>query len=192
MRLVPKILLQSLAILAVSAVLALGVNFIRPDGPAPVFAAPSVVQLSKNGGEIGLKDAAMLFITGRAVFLDARSQFEYQLGHVQGAISLPPREFASQYQDIKPRLAGKEAVITYCDGERCPLSHSLAKYLREAGVKNVYVLVNGWSLWLAEKLPIAKGAAAPMSSAAPAASGTSAAPGKSAGRGGICRDCENK
>jgi len=205
MRLVPRILLQSLAILAVSAVLALGVNFIRPDGPAPVLAAPSAVQLTKNGGEIGIKDAAMLFISGRAVFLDARSQFEYQQGHVQGAISLPPREFAAQFQDIKPSLAGKEAVITYCDGELCPLSHNLAKHLRDAGVKNVYVLVNGWSLWQAEKLPIAKGTA-PQGSAGQSdgksagksvASGQPAAPAKagksakSAGQGGICRDCEN-
>lgn len=177
MRLVPRIIVQSVAILAVSCALALGVNAVRPDGPAPVYAAPSAVQYDKTGGEIGIKDAALLFITGRAVFLDARSQYEYQLGHVQGAISLPPREFASQYQDIKPQLAGKEAIITYCDGEQCPLSHALAKHLRDAGLKNVYVLKNGWSLWQAEKLPIVKGA--------------SAGQGKSA-QGGICRDCENK
>jgi rhodanese-related sulfurtransferase len=109
--------------------------------------------------------------------LDARSGYEYQLGHVQGAISLPPREFAAQYQDIKPKLAGKEAVITYCDGELCPLSQALAKHLRDAGVKNVYVLKNGWTLWQAEKLPVTKG--------------TAAGPAKP-DQGGICRDCENK
>ena len=176
MRLVPRLFVQSFSILAISAALALGVNAVRPDGPAPVFAAQSAVQLDKAGGEIGVKDAALLFITGRAVFLDARSQYEFQQGHVQGAISLPPREFASQYQDIKPQLAGKEAVITYCDGDRCPLSHALAKHLRDAGVKNVYVMVNGWTLWQAGKLPIAKGMA-PLSKPA---------------QGGICKDCENK
>jgi Predicted sulfurtransferase len=177
MRLVPRLFVQSFAILAVSCALALGVNAVRPDGPAPVYAAPSAVQLDKSGGEIGIKDAALMFITGRAVFLDARSGYEYQLGHVQGAISLPPREFAAQYQDIKPKLAGKEAVITYCDGELCPLSQALAKHLRDAGVKNVYVLKNGWTLWQAEKLPVTKG--------------TAAGPAKP-DQGGICRDCENK
>jgi rhodanese-related sulfurtransferase len=157
MRLVPKVLIQSLGILALSAVLAFGANAVRPDSlPAAPQAKPSAVQLS--GQEIGVKDAAMLFITGRAVFLDARSQFEFELGHIQGAINLPPREFAAQYQDIKPLLAGKDAVITYCDGERCPLSHNLAEHLRGAGVKNVYELKNGWSVWQAEKLPVAKGA----------------------------------
>ncbi|MDP2847593.1 MAG: rhodanese-like domain-containing protein [Humidesulfovibrio sp.] len=178
MRLIPKIIGQSLGILALSAALAVGVNALRPDGLPYVQAAQqSAVALDKTGGEIAIKDAALLFISGRAVFLDARSQFEFEQGHIQGAISLPPREFAAQFQDIKARLMGKEAVITYCDGERCPLSHALAQHLRGAGVKNVYVLKNGWSLWLAEKLPVSKGAA--MSS-------------QPKGQEGICRDCDNK
>ncbi len=165
MRLVPRILGQSLGLLALSAILAFGVNAARPDGlplaqaaKTSSGAAPSAVQLSEASGEIALKDAALLFLSGRAVFLDARSDFEFQLGHIQGAISLPVRSFASEFQDIKPRLAGKDAVIAYCDGPECPLSHALAKHLREAGIKNVYVLTNGWSLWQAEKLPVAKGA----------------------------------
>ncbi|MDP3427826.1 MAG: rhodanese-like domain-containing protein [Humidesulfovibrio sp.] len=161
MRLVSRILGQSLGLLALSAIVAFGVNAARPDGlplaQAAPKAAPSAVQLSQASGEIALKDAAMLFLSGRAVFLDARSDYEYQLGHIQGAISLPVRNFASEFQDIKPRLAGKEAVIAYCDGPECPLSHALVKHLREAGTKNVYVLRNGWALWQAERLPVAKG-----------------------------------
>ncbi|MDR3639735.1 MAG: rhodanese-like domain-containing protein [Humidesulfovibrio sp.] len=179
MRLVPRLLVQSFGILALSVTLALVANALRPGGPAPVLAAPSAVQLDRSGGEIGIKDAALLFATGRAVFLDARSQYEYSLSHIQGSISLPPIEFASRFQDIKPQLVGKEAVITYCDGELCPLSHNLAKQLRDAGIKNVYVLKNGWSLWQAEKLPIAKGSAGPSKAGA-------------ASQGGICKDCENK
>ncbi|MBU1041212.1 MAG: rhodanese [Proteobacteria bacterium] len=174
MRLVPRILGQSLGLLALSALFAFGVNAARPDGlplaQAAAKPAPSAVQLTEASGEIALKDAAMLFLSGRAVFLDARSDFEYQLGHIQGAINLPVRNFASEFQDIKPRLAGKDAVIAYCDGAGCPLSHALAKHLREAGVKNVYVLKNGWSLWQAEKLPVAKGVdGAPSSPTTPGA-----------------------
>lgn len=156
MRLVPKILVQSLAILALSAVLAVAANTARKD-PLPASPQPPKSSVQLEGQEISVKDAAMLFITNRAVFLDARSAFEYAQGHIQGAISLPPREFASNYQDIKPRLMGKDAIITYCDGERCPLGHALAEHLRGAGLKNVFVLKNGWSLWQAEKLPIEKG-----------------------------------
>lgn len=221
MRLVPKILGQSLGILALSAVAAFAVNAARPDG-LPIAqaakassktssgAAPSAVQLSQASGEISIKDAAMLFLSGRAVFLDARSQYEFELGHIQGALNLPPREFASQFQDVKPRLAGKDAVIAYCDGADCTLSHSLAVHLQNAGVKNVYVLQNGWSLWSAEKLPVAQGQAVQMTpppqavpapKAAPAPAKTPApqkskvsAPkpaGKNTGQDALCTDCTN-
>lgn len=157
MRLVPRILVQTFCLLALSAALAFAASALRNDGPLLAQARQSAVP-EAQGGEMALKDAALLFLSGRAVFLDARSQFEYQQGHIQGALSLPPREFASQYQDLKPQLAGKDAIIAYCDGDRCPLSHALAEHLRGAGLKNVFVLKNGWTLWTAEKLPTAKGA----------------------------------
>jgi len=174
MRHASRIIGQSLGVIALSAALAFGANALRPDGLPLVHAAQSAVQLDKSGGEINIKDAALLFISGRAVFLDARSQLEFELGHIQGAFWLPPREFAAQFQDIKPLLAGKEAVITYCDGPDCPLSAALAKHLRGAGVKNVFVLKDGWALWQAERLPVSKGAA--MSS-------------QPKGKEGVCRDC---
>lgn len=191
MRARPRLLSQCLCILALSAAVGFGVNAVRPDGLPLARAAQSAVKLSQDqGGEIGIKDAALLFVSGRAVFLDARSQFEFEQGRIQGAINLPPREFAAQYQDIKPLLAGKEAVITYCDGENCPLSQSLARHLRDAGLKNVYVLKNGWSLWLAEGLPVAKGPARPQQSKVPEKAGK---PGKATqkGKGGQCVDCES-
>jgi rhodanese-related sulfurtransferase len=177
MRPLARIVTQSATILALSAVISLMAAPLRTNSPAPAVAAQSTVKLDAAAGEIGIKDAALLFISGRAVFLDARTQYEFELGHVRGAISLPPREFASQFQDLKPRLAGKEAVIAYCDGEQCPLGDALANHLRGAGVKNVFVLKNGWSLWQAERLPVDKGS---LSAAA------------KAGRGEQCRDCGNK
>jgi rhodanese-related sulfurtransferase len=157
MKAVYKTLTQAAAIVALATALSLGVNALRPDGLPLAGANTSAVSLDQGDGEISVKDAAMLFASGRAVFLDARSQFEYEQGHIQGALSLPPREFASQFQDIKPRLMSKEVIITYCDGERCPLSHALAEHLRGAGMKNVRVLKNGWTLWTTEKLPVEKG-----------------------------------
>lgn len=149
-----KTLLQALAIVAASGVLALGVNFIRADGLPLVSARQSQVDLKRTGGEIPLKDAALLHASGRAVFLDARPQLDYVQGHIKDAISLPLREFASQFQDLKPKLEKAEVVVTYCDGERCPLGENLAKHLRDAGLKNVLVLKNGWTSWTAEGLPV--------------------------------------
>lgn len=152
-----KALFQALAIVAVSCALAFGVNVVRPDGLALSSTPKSQVELQPEGGEIPLKDAALLHASGRAVFLDARSPLDYAQGHIKGAVSLPPREFASQFQDLKPMLEKAEVVVAYCDGERCPLGENLAQHLRDAGLKNVLVLKNGWTSWTAEGLPVEQG-----------------------------------
>ncbi len=148
---------QALCILALSAVLGLGINCIRPDGIPLVHATASAVQLDANDGEIAIKDAAMLFLSHRAVFLDARSQMEFEDGHIQGALAAPVEDFDDVYEEIAPKLKTAEMIITYCDGERCPLSHELAKRLKTRGFDNVYVLKNGWKLWQDEKLPVETG-----------------------------------
>lgn len=156
MKIMRKSLVQALGILTLATLLSLEVNYFRPDGLPLLNAAQSAVKLDQAGSEISIKDAAMLFITKRAVFLDARSQYEFMQGHVQGAISLPPSEFPALIKTLSPRLEGVEAIITYCDGELCPLSHTLAERLRSAGFKNVWVLKNGWTIWNTEKLPVEK------------------------------------
>jgi rhodanese-related sulfurtransferase len=149
-----KTFTQTVYILVLAVVLALGVNTIRPDGIPLVHATDSAVQLDGANGEISIKDAAMLFISHRAVFLDARSQMEFEAGHIQGALSAPTEDFDYAFDEIAPKLKDAETIITYCDGERCPLSHELAEMLRARGFDNVYVLKNGWTLWQNEKLPV--------------------------------------
>ncbi len=149
-----KTFTQTAYILVLAVVLALGVNAIRPDGIPLVQATDSAVQLDAANGEISIKDAAMLFISRRAVFLDARSLMEFEAGHIQGALSAPAEDFDYAFKEIAPKLQDAETIITYCDGERCQLSHELAEMLKARGFNNVYVLKNGWSLWRNEQLPV--------------------------------------
>lgn len=157
MSFVRKTVVQSFLLVSLSVALGLGVNALRPDGLPLAGAAPSAVALPGETGEIALKDAALLSFSGRAVFLDARTAAEYADGHIQGAKSVPVDDFELVFPRIEKDLAGKEAVISYCDGERCPLSGELAEKLAARGVKNVFVLKNGWTLWSAEGLPTGKG-----------------------------------
>ncbi len=157
MKIMRKALAQALGILALATIVGLEVDYFRPDGLPLLNAGQSSVKLGQSGSEINIKDAAMLYVTKRAVFVDARTQYEFLQGHVLGALCIPPSEFQSLFKTLKPRLDGFEAIITYCDGEHCPLSHKLAEQLRAAGYKNVLVLKNGWTLWNNEKLPTERG-----------------------------------
>lgn len=150
-------IVQAIGILTLSTVLGLGVNILRQDGIPLVHAEKCVVQLDAANGEIALKDAAMLFLSKRAVFLDARSRMEFESGHIQGALEVPVEDFDDIIEEIVSRLKEAEVIITYCDGEQCHLSHDLAQLVKEQGFSNVYVLKNGWTLWRNERLPVEQG-----------------------------------
>lgn len=120
--------------------------------PAPADAEPALPE----GGEISLQDAARLFASGQAVFVDARDAGLFAEGHIEGALSLSPYSFVQDFPALEDSLRGK-TVVTYCDGERCTLSAELAELLRAQGLENVYELHNGWTLWLEQGLPTATG-----------------------------------
>lgn len=148
--------IQTVVIVAVAIGLGITFNATRPGSLPLVHAQESQVQLDSQTGEVSLKDATMLFVSNRAIFLDARDADSHAQGHIQGALSMPPDYFEEDFPKFESQLVGK-VVITYCDGERCHLSHDLAEMLKGRGVKDVYVLVNGWTLWQNENLPTASG-----------------------------------
>lgn len=149
---------RAFVIVIASALLGLAVNAVRPDGlPLVQAAQQSIATAAPAGGEISVQDAAMMLLSGRAVFLDARSVGEYVAGHIKGAISAPVDDYESVKSQVKAAAAGKQAVITYCDGMFCPLSQELADRVRADGIENVRVLKNGWELWTNEKLPVTVG-----------------------------------
>ncbi len=150
---------QAFIILTLSAVLGFTFNALRPNGLPVLQAQQSMVEVSEAEGTIALKDALVLSMSGRALFLDARSHWEYEQGHIQGALPAPPEDFEYTLELYRPKLEAAENIITYCDGELCELSHELAAKLRDAGLANVYVLKNGWTLWQNEGLPTQSGQA---------------------------------
>lgn len=145
---------QSALIIAMAVLLGVGVNLLRPDGLPMVRAQGDAVTLPPESGEIALKDALVLFASKRALFVDARSGFEFADGHIQDAVNIPVDDFEVIFPKLAEKFQGTDAVITYCDGERCPLSTDLARLLLGRGVKNVFVLKNGWTVWNNERLPV--------------------------------------
>ncbi len=145
-----------------SIVLALLVNALRPGG-IPLVKDWSVKTriVDESGLDIGisLDDSVRAFEDGHAVFLDARSLSEYAQGHIKGARLLPYEKLDEYVIDATADISTDSLIITYCDGEACMLSHDLALYLKDFGFERVYVLTNGWSLWLDNGLPIEQGRA---------------------------------
>jgi rhodanese-related sulfurtransferase len=151
---------QILALVILSAVAAVTVNALRPDRLPLVGDWSVAARITTATGErmdISLDEAEDLFFTRAAVFIDARSEEDYARGHIQNASCLPWQEVDLKFMGVTEALDPETPIVTYCDGEKCELSHNLALFLRDAGFLNTRVLVNGWTLWKQAGLPVESG-----------------------------------
>ncbi len=151
-----RALLQAAFILILSAAFAWCVNALRPE-PLPLTENWSPAsRLELENGEIltiSLEEAEEAFANGAAFFADARSTEAYLAGHILGAVNLPWDQFDILFEPVMGPIPLDALIITYCDGETCGLGIELARALRGQGYENVRVLINGWSLWVAQHLP---------------------------------------
>ena len=107
--------------------------------------------------DISLSAAKKLYFERKAFFVDARSPEQYRKGHIRGAINVPWITVEQNIDRVLTKIKPDTTIITYCDGIQCPLSHNLAKFLIQLGYSEVKVLVNGWSAWIENGLPVEKG-----------------------------------
>jgi rhodanese-related sulfurtransferase len=155
-----RIIRQAGVICFCAVLLGLSVNFLSPGSLALVGDWSPKAQLTTDSGmnlEIPLEDTEALYFAGATLFLDARSPDLYAAGHIQGAANLPADAFDAAFPQAMAGVPHDTTVVTYCDGETCGLSKDLAFALLQEGYFNVRVLVNGWTLWQQNHLPVETG-----------------------------------
>ena len=82
------------------------------------------------------------------VMVDSRpKRKKYDKGHIPGAISIPDSQFAKMTDQL-PQDKG-EALVFYCGGFHCRLSHKSAKKAIDLGYTNVKVYAAGYPAWKA-------------------------------------------
>lgn len=104
--------------------------------------------------EISLQEACDFHLAGKALFLDARDPGSFAEGHVLGALNVPVSEVEIYSAEISALEEAGMIPVAYCDGVDCPLSAELARALMDRGLKQVRVLVNGWSRWKESGYPV--------------------------------------
>lgn len=104
---------------------------------------------------IDLAEAKALWSSPGTVFVDVRSAFDYQLGHIAGAVNLPAEEWDRRFAALQPRLKTAAAVVVYCQSVDCGKSYWSALRLRQAGFLQVKIYPEGWYEWRARSLPSA-------------------------------------
>ena len=147
-------------LIALAFLIAVGSNQWRANGIPLVGDWSADARFSDAGGEsivIAIEQARQLFAQDEALFVDSRPENQYAQGHIRGALNLPWQDVDRYFVEIAVQLEEQKRIIAYCDGEACDLSHEVALFLKEMGFKNVWVLVNGWTVWQQAGLPINTG-----------------------------------
>jgi hypothetical protein len=67
---------------------------------------------------ISRDQAQGLYEAGAALFVDARHEFDYKLGHIRGAINIPLRMYETRKAVLDTIPKGRLLVV-YCDGAEC-------------------------------------------------------------------------
>lgn len=92
-------------------------------------------------------------MTAREVtVLDVRPEDEFELGHLPGAVNVPPGALKDRLEALDPEIE----IVAYCRSHYCVFSYEAVAALRAKGF-NARRLQDGFPEWRAAGLPVATG-----------------------------------
>lgn len=103
--------------------------------------------------EITIEEAQKFL--NNAIIIDARSEQDYESGHIPRSINIPTKSFDNYIEKIF-EIPQDTLIIIYCEGIHCNLSHILAEKLKTFGFKNIRIMFEGIEGWKKKNLPIEK------------------------------------
>jgi rhodanese-related sulfurtransferase len=137
---------EVLIILIVSTMLGFSYTFVMSKG----FFAPTPANTETKAEAapifVSYEEVKSLFDTGQALFVDARHEYDYNLGHIKGAINVPLKDFELARSPLV-NIPKEKLLVTYCDGADCNSSIELAQKLAAAGFTDVKMFFGGWKEW---------------------------------------------
>lgn len=100
-----------------------------------VAEAPTI--LAPRSGALGIGKSEP------GVYVDPRTEQQYQQGHIPGAVSLPYQHVSLRHQQLRPYAS----IVVYGDNYGDPKAEGMAKRLIELGHEEVYILRGGLRAW---------------------------------------------
>jgi rhodanese-related sulfurtransferase len=97
---------------------------------------------------------------GKIIFVDARNDAHYEVGHIPGAHQLDYYRPEAYLPNVLAACATAEKILIYCNGGDCEDSELTAILLTQSGVprERLYIYPGGFTEWTANGLPLELGA----------------------------------
>lgn len=122
-------------------------NMSRPD-PLPLSYSTSIETEAVGLSEISDHGLMELANAASPVFVDARSPLEFSMGHIPGAVNIPPSAKGDMLEAAAAEIPRGETVIVYCDGLTCGKSRTVGEKLLQLGFHDVRVYPGGMDGWI--------------------------------------------
>jgi rhodanese-related sulfurtransferase len=106
---------------------------------------PSWSELKLAPGETDLSTA--LEWKEGVLWVDARSEQEFNTAHVPGAVPLNLDNWDKLFPQFLDQWSADKKVVVYCGVASCDLSTEVAERLRKNNIPSVFVLKGGWEAW---------------------------------------------
>jgi rhodanese-related sulfurtransferase len=85
-----------------------------------------------------------------AIWIDARPDEDFARDHVPGAVSLNEDRWNELLPQALAVWSPEKKMVVYCSNQNCNRAVEVGERLRkEAQLKNIFVLKDGWEGWLA-------------------------------------------
>jgi len=97
---------------------------------------------------IGLAESLVLGKGTDTLFVDARSQAEFERGHIPGAV------LADSALDERIRTGGYSNIVVYCSGPGCVSAPAVAGRILEKHPISVFIYSGGFDEWQATGMKI--------------------------------------
>jgi len=163
MKILRNAILQTIAIVAVSAVVGFVFNSFSRNGINP-FRTPAKVPVATDSTQAGaegiriidLEEARRVVESGVNV-IDARRRAQYDEAHIPGAILFDYYDMGTHRDRVLPLLSNEGEIMVYCSEATCEDSELLAKELYLLGFTKLLVFKGGFAEWSGAGLPVERG-----------------------------------
>lgn len=90
---------------------------------------------------------------GGVLWIDARPQEQFDVGHVPGALLLNEQKFEEQLVvHLEILQTNQKPIVVYCSAAKCDASRHVLERLKQLlPIENAFVLKGGWKAWQAAR-----------------------------------------
>ena len=127
-----KSLLEATALVLVAGTCSVIAYFVHPKAPSFAMDAFSITLAAAQEAS-------------DALWVDARTDEDFERGHLEGAIPLNEERWEELLTGFLDVWSPDAPTIVYCSSQSCLRSHEVAERLREElGIETIFALEGGW------------------------------------------------